>query len=129
MKVDFDQLVKTLRASPLVAKCEILKRDEVAKRAFYKVRCALLLKPYKLEIKVISTETELIYSYQLFSTKTLIRWDNEPHFPKLANFPHHFHSLEGGVTPSPLVGKPEEDVSRVLREISDFLATSSVNLK
>jgi hypothetical protein len=25
------------------------------------------------------------------------RWDNAPHFPKLANFPHHIHKEDGSV--------------------------------
>ena len=88
MNFDFDQLIENLRASPIVVKYDILKRDEIANRAFYKIRCTLLVKSYKLEIKIVSTATELIYAYQLFSTKALIRWDNEPHFPKLSNFRH-----------------------------------------
>jgi hypothetical protein len=79
------------------------------------------VKPYKLELKLIVTETELIYAYQLFATKALIRWDNEPHFPTLASFPHHFHSATEEVTASPLTGNPEDDIKQVLREISIFL--------
>jgi hypothetical protein len=117
-------LVEILRASPLITWYDIVTHDEAANRAFYKVRCTLLMKPYKLDIKVIITATGLLYAYQLYSTKALLRWDNEPHFPKLANFPHHFHTAEGEVTSSSLLGEPEEDIKRVLREISDFLATS-----
>jgi hypothetical protein len=114
--------METLNASPLIAQCDIVKRDETAQRAFYKVRCSLLVKPYKLELKLIVTETELIFAYQLFSTKALIRWDNEPHFPTLASFPHHFHTATEEVTASPLTGNPDEDINQVLREFSIFLA-------
>jgi hypothetical protein len=120
---DVESLIKALRDSALVAWYDVVTQDEAASRAFYKIRCTLLVKPYKLEIKVIITATELLYAYQLYSTKALLRWDNEPHFPALPNFPHHYHRGEGDVLSSPLTGKPEKDVQYVLQEIVDFLAT------
>jgi len=125
VRFDFHQLVKALRAASLIAWYDIVVQDEAANRAFYKVRCSLLVKPYKLDIKVIITARELIYAYQFYSTQALLRWDNEPHFPELPNFPHHFHGPDEKVLPSPLVGEPEKDVERVLQEISDYLTATS----
>jgi hypothetical protein len=125
VRFDFHQLLKALRAASLIAWYDIVVQDEAANRAFYKVRCSLLVKPYKLDIKVIITARESIYAYQFYSTQALLRWDNEPHFPELPSFPHHFHGPDEKVLPSPLVGEPEKDSERVLQEISDYLAATS----
>ncbi|WP_461114641.1 toxin-antitoxin system TumE family protein [Spirosoma jeollabukense] len=36
------------------------------------------------------------FHWQETGDKWFIRWDNAPHFPKLASFPHHKHDYRSG---------------------------------
>ena len=75
-------------------------------RIGHKIRCQLLRPAYQLEIRLIQTEEEILYSYQLFTDRPLLRWDNAPHFPALQSFPHHFHEETDRVQESSLTGNP-----------------------
>ena len=79
--VDIEQIKAILAASPIVASWQVLLADETIDRALYKIRCQLLRSAYQLEIRLIQSREELIYSYQLFSGTPRLRWDNAPHFP------------------------------------------------
>jgi hypothetical protein len=109
-----------LKASDLVSKIEIRDVDEIKDRGIYKVRCNLIPSRYKLEIKIIYTKGEILYSYQLFTDKPIIRWDNAPHYPKIKTYPHHFHNKDGNVVESELTGIPIEDLKVVLIMIKDM---------
>ena len=75
---------------------------------------------FRLDIKFIKTEKEFLYSYQLYTQKAIARWDNEPHYPKLDNFPHHYHYKKkvGGST---LSGNPEKDIKKIFSMIPELL--------
>jgi hypothetical protein len=123
-QLTLEQVEALLTASALVTSWQVLIADEVAERAVYKIRCQLLRPAYRLEIRLIQAETNLLYSYQLFTDRPLLRWDNAPHFPALSNFPHHLHAETSGVKASTLVGDPLRDLPRVLADIQAFLAGS-----
>lgn len=36
------------------------------------------------------------FQWQTADNIWLMRWDNVPHFPKLASYPHHKHDYQGG---------------------------------
>ena len=92
VKMSSSQLQKgLLTTSPLITSWQVLIADEAARRAIYKVRCQLLRPAYRLEIRLIQTEADLLYSYQLFTDYPILRWDNAPHCPSLRCFPHHQH--------------------------------------
>ena len=99
--------------------------DETIDRAFYKIRSRLLRPMYQLEIRLIQTEEELLYSYQLFTEKPVLRWDNTPHFPALQNFPHHSHNEAGNVASSLLSGDPVQDLPEILSHIRAVLMEPS----
>jgi hypothetical protein len=105
-KLDLTPLTALLAISPVVVSWQIVVADEAARRAVYRIRCQLLRLAYQLEIRLIQTEDELLYSYQLFTDKPLVRWDNAPHFPALSTFPHHLHDETDRVDVSPLSGDP-----------------------
>jgi len=63
-------------------------------------------------IKYISTEKDILYSYQLYTDKAIARWDNEPHYPGFNNYPHHFHYKEN-IGASVLSGNPIHDVNKI----------------
>ena len=79
--LDIQQVKAILTASDLIASWRVLIEDETAHRALYKIRCRVLRVAYDLELRFIQTESEIIYSYQLFTDRPIMRWDNAPHFP------------------------------------------------
>ncbi len=122
LKLNIEQIKALLTASDLVASWQVLLQDETAGRALYRIRCQLLRPTYRLEIRLIQTETETIYAYQLFSDRPIFRWDNAPHFPALESFPHHIHEESGQVKESPLTGDPLQDLSHILDRVRVLLA-------
>jgi Family of unknown function (DUF6516) len=119
-KIELSKVLAVLESAPFVANVEVLLSDEVGKRAFYKLRCVLIPSRYKLDIKFISTEKELIYAYQLYADKAIARWDNEPHYPDLINAPHHFHR-KGKVSASDFSGRPVQDIRKLFSAILEIL--------
>ncbi len=57
------------------------------------------------------------YHYQNASGKVIFRYDNVPHYPDIATFPHHKH------TDSTVEPAQAPDLSEVLREIETLLFT------
>jgi hypothetical protein len=121
-ELDIEQIKAILAASALVTSWQVLIADEAAHRALYKIRCQLLRPAYRLEIRFIQTEEDILYSYQLFTDRPMLRWDSAPHFPSLRSFPHHFHGETGEVKESVLTGDPVQDLPHVLTQVRDFLA-------
>jgi hypothetical protein len=87
----------------------------------YKIRCDLP-KGCFFQIRLRLKAGETAYSYQLFTTKPVLRWDNAPHHPSLANFPHHFHDDMDIRYPSNLSGDPLADIPIVLAEVTDYIS-------
>lgn len=90
-KFDIHKIIALLGKSSIVSNVEILFIDEIEHRGFYKLRCTLIPSKFRLDIKYISIEKDMLYSYQLYTDKAIARWDNEPHYPGFDNYPHHFH--------------------------------------
>jgi hypothetical protein len=122
LELDLDQLTALLAASPFVVSWQIVVADEAMHRSVYRIRCQLLRPAYQLEIRLIQTDDELIYSYQLFTDTPLVRWDNAPHFPVLPTFPHHLHDETGMVSNSPLSGDPLQDLPYILHQVTQLLS-------
>ena len=85
------------------------------------MRCSLTPSKYKLEIRFVKTQVQILYSYQLFSNEPIIRWDNSPHYPKIKTYPHHFHSKDGTITESELTGNVVPDIKIVLSQITKVI--------
>lgn len=69
------------------------------------------------------------YSYTLVREGVrIIGWDNAPHHPELAGFPHHVHQADGRIEPSDLTGDPEHDLDR-LRHVIDSLLDNSATIE
>lgn len=124
-KLDIQQVKAILTNSDLIASWQILIEDETAHRAFYKIRCRAIRTAYELELRFIQTENEIIYSYQLFMDRPIMRWDNAPHFPALQSFPHHTHDESGAINESNLSGDPVQDLPNVLNQLRNLLAKLS----
>ncbi len=80
---------------------------------------------YKFDIRLIQTEDQLLYAYQLFSNKPIIRWDNAPHYPKIKTYPHHFHAIDGTVINPELTGNVLEDLEKILHIIKATIIIDS----
>ncbi|MGH7826172.1 MAG: toxin-antitoxin system TumE family protein [Candidatus Binatia bacterium] len=126
LKLDIEQVKEVLTVSDLITSWQVLTQDETADRALYRIRCQLLRPAYRLEVRLIATENETIYSYQLFTDRPLIRWDNAPHFPALDTFPHHVHQESGEVEEAHLSGDPLQDLPGILNQVRAFLAKPSI---
>ena len=120
-KFSLQRILSLLKKSNIVSKIEIISIDEIAGRSVYRIRCSLIPSKYKLEVKFIKTEREFIYSYQLFTDKPIIRWDNAPHYPDIRTYPHHFHDRNGNVIESDLKGIVIDDLNIILRSIKKML--------
>jgi hypothetical protein len=125
-ELDIQHVKAILTASDLIASWQVLIEDETADRALYKIRCRVLRAAYELELRFIQTESEIIYSYQLFTDRPVMRWDNAPHFPALQNFPHHSHDESGAIDESNLSGDPVQDLPFVLNQLRALLAKPSI---
>lgn len=118
---DFHKVISTLRKSRIVSNIEIKTVDEIKGRGIYKVRCGLIPSKYKLEIRFVRIEEQILYSYQFFSDIPIIRWDNSPHYSKIKTYPHHFHARDGMVIDSELGGNVVEDLETILSLIETFI--------
>ncbi len=123
MKQPFNylEIISILKESELVSGVEIKTVDEIYDSGIYKVRCSLIPSKYKLEIRFVKTQEQILYAYQLFSNAPIIRWDNSPHYPKIKTHPHHFHANDGYVVESELTGDVIADPKKVLSEISKVI--------
>jgi len=103
-RIESSRIISHLNSNPLISSLRVVEIDEVFTRSVLRIRCNLLPSSHYLDIKLIQTENETIYSYQLYTDHPIIRWDNAPHFPAITSFPHHFHNIKGEVEASPLQG-------------------------
>jgi hypothetical protein len=72
------------------------------------------------QIRYRQIDAQVRYSYQLFSSKPIGRWDNSPHFSGLENFPHHFHDESDSTKSSKLIGDIFLDLNVVLRAVRKY---------
>ena len=67
------------------------------------------------------------YSYVLAKgEQRVMGWDNAVHHPHVPTAPHHFHTPEGMISASPLVGDPVRDVVHVAHVINHYLERGSM---
>jgi len=122
MQINIEDILQYLESKDIVSQIIEIIADETANRGYYKIQCELIPSDYKLQIKWIVTPENFIYSYQLFTDTHLLRWHNSPHFPDIANFPHHLHDINEHIQPSIISGKNIEiDLDVVFRDILEFI--------
>lgn len=108
-------VVSTLQLSPVCRQVKILEVNHFSDQQFaFKVRAALR-DGRVLQIRLYRNDEHTDYAYQLLDgDKPVQRWDNKEHFPHLASFPHHCHTIDGRVIESALTGEPEHDLPLVI---------------
>lgn len=125
-RIESSEIITFLKSVAFISSIKILNIDEVLTRSVLRIRCGLLPSSHHLDIRLIQTEVETIYSYQLFTENPIVRWDNAPHFPKISSFPHHYHNSYGEVQASPLTGAPFEDMDYILKHIKKMLLSNEI---
>jgi len=86
----------------------------------FKVRAAIVSS--FLQIRFLAGKDLKRYSFQLYSDRPLLRWDNAPHYPDLFNFPHHFHNQNENISSSALSGDLLADYDLVIAAMLDYVA-------
>ncbi len=114
-----DELLARMRAVPELSNIQVVENDAVDDETFvFKAHASIL--PNYLQIRLLADKDFQRYSFQLYSDRPLLRWDNTPHYPDLSNFPHHFHDHKGNVTSSALTGNLLVDFDVVMAEVKRF---------
>ncbi|GAB4010587.1 DUF6516 family protein [Spirosoma migulaei] len=87
----------TLNENPIVSKYDVLVHEHTADKFQLKLRIEFT------DLSVLYTNEYIgnlvrkyAFQWQTGNTSWLVRWDNVPHFPKLASFPHHKHDYRSG---------------------------------
>jgi len=120
MSVLIGDLLRLLRARPLVHSVRVINYDETPQGNLeLKMRCRLA-QEYQLQVWIHSEPQLLDYAYQFFVACPILRWDNAPHYPQIDSAPHHFHDEREQVTPWPLSGDPLLDLQLILAYITDW---------
>lgn len=121
-----EQLLALLDESPLIKEHQTVELKIVDQETFsFKIR-AKITDEFSLQIRYLQDKEFVRYSYQLFTTKAILRWDNTEHFLELPNFPHHFHDEEGNRHSSNLKGELLSDVQMVLVEVEKYLKEKGI---
>ena len=120
-RIELSKIVDYLKSIEIISSIQVVFLDDSLQRSICKLRCSLLPSQYKLDVRLIQTENQIIYSYQLFHDRPIIRWDNAPHFPSVTTFPHHFHDQNDKIKASNLTGDIIEDIDYVLGKIKQLL--------
>jgi len=120
-RVELSEIIEYLKNKRIISSVKAVSVDDSIQRSICRLRCNLLPSRFKLDIRLIQTEIETIYSYQLFHKRPILRWDNAPHFPDIGTFPHHCHNQKGEIGESNLTGNILADIDLVLKEIKKFL--------
>jgi hypothetical protein len=121
MNALIDDLLGILRTNALVKNTRIVHYDETPSgKLEVKIRCQLP-KSHQLQIWIHVEPEFQDYAYQVFTTISLLRWDNAPHYIHLPTAPHHFHDERGKVHSSSLSGNITQDLRTVLQEITEWM--------
>jgi hypothetical protein len=125
-RIESFEIISYLESFSLISSIKVLALDEILARSVLRIRCSLLPSTHHLDIRLIQTENEIIYAYQLFTDHPIVRWDNAPHFPELSTFPHHYHNSKGKVEASRLKGAIFEDLNYVINKIKKMLISDEI---
>ena len=69
-RVDLSKIIDHLKSLEIVSSTQIIFLDESLQRSICKLRCSLLPSRYKLDVRLIQTKTEIIYSCLYFRSRS-----------------------------------------------------------
>ena len=91
-------VLRKIGEHPLVKRLSVRRMEASSERGFVRA-VALLIDDSELHVfeYVDSGLNKISYAYHLQDQvgKLVFRYDNEPHYPELATFPHHKHVSSG----------------------------------
>lgn len=115
-----DDLLARMNSEPGLSEIQVLENEFIDDETFaFKVRAAIV--PNFLQISLLADADFKRYSFQLYSDRPLLRWDNALHYPDFPNSPHHFHDASENIFPSKLTGDLLADFGIVMAEIKQFM--------
>ncbi|MFZ5908873.1 MAG: toxin-antitoxin system TumE family protein [Chloroflexota bacterium] len=115
-----DDLLARMRATPELRDIRIVENEAVDDETFvFKVQASI--RSNRLQVRFLADKDFQRYSFQLYSDRPLLRWDNTPYYPNLSNSPHHFHDQSDNVFPSALTGNLLVDFEIVMAEVRKFM--------
>ena len=113
---------KTIDASSIVLSSNIQKFFDPAEETVYLKGHLIIIDSSIMEIAIFATESSdrlLIDKYRLHymnsAGKMIFRYDNAPHHPELALYPHHKH------TPDKIIPSTIPSLEDILNEISAII--------
>ena len=121
MQINIKEIIVQLERKYIINNIYDIIIDEILERAVYKFKCKLNYQELNVDVRFILSYENLTYSYQLYSTKPLLRWDNAPHYPKIKTYPHHFHDDKNNVLESNLTGDIYKDINAVFGTIENYI--------
>jgi hypothetical protein len=114
-----ENIDKTIASSSIILSSNIQKHFSPDGKAVYMKGNLIFVDSSVLEIAMFVSETPeavKIEKYRLHYMKSngqmLFRYDNAPHHPEIASYPHHKH------TPDDIISSTETSLKDVLKEIS-----------
>jgi len=115
-----DDLLARMHSAPELSDIQIVENEAVDDETFvFKIHASIL--PNSLQIRLLADGNFKRYSFQLYSDRPIMRWDNAPHYLNLQNSPHHFHDQSGNIFPSALTGNLLDDFDIVIAEVKKFM--------
>jgi len=116
----WNEVLATLNEEPIFLENVIVEKTVIDEKNYsFKIRSAIRDDLF-FQIRFRQIDDQVRYSYQLYSNKPIMRWDNSPHFPGIENFPHHFHDEVDKVMSSNLTGNATKDLIIVLNEVKKY---------
>ncbi|MFD2573868.1 DUF6516 family protein [Spirosoma soli] len=94
---DVSKVLDLLANDPLVSQYEVLHYEHTPAKFQVKLRVTFTDQSVLFTNDYLSpAKRKYAFQWQRIDSTWLIRWDNAPHFPKLASFPHHKHDYRSG---------------------------------
>lgn len=89
---DINSVFQLLSDKSVVQQFDVLLYERTAVRLQLRLRISLVDQSVLFTNDYVSAvKRKYVFHWQNADDSWLIRWDNAPHFPKLAPFPHHLH--------------------------------------
>ncbi len=114
-----------LQVHPICERASVAETKTFSPDQFFVKIRADFIDEYKFQVRIYYNRGHIDYAFQLFTNAPLLRWDNKEEFAHLKTYPHHHHDHLGNIKPSPLTGDPAKDIELVLREVSEFISSTS----
>lgn len=117
---DINSVFQVLSDKSVVQQFDILLYERTAVKFQLRLRISLVDQSVLFTNDYISPlKRKYAFQWQNADESWLMRWDNAPHFPKLATFPHHLHDYRS--TPETVSDSHNITLAEVLDYISRHL--------